>query len=244
MTAIAERVISLKVSYNLRHLGGYQTRTGTATNSNIIRAGSLHLLEDEGITGLRDLGVRLVLDLRSSEERERDRTPDLAPHGIQSAHAPVFESDASPAGLDQEFPGYATIYRRFLDTGREAYRTLFEALAETEGAFLFHCAAGKDRTGVAAALLLDVAGVPDATIIADYEVSESLLRMGFDHWQPRMRERGIDEALAARLLASPAADIVDTLAYVRERWGSAAGYLYDLGLSPATVEQVRRRATG
>ncbi|GAB4320647.1 MAG: hypothetical protein Kow0010_00560 [Dehalococcoidia bacterium] len=242
MEAIAERVISLKVSYNLRHIGGYRTRSGGVTTANILRAGSLHLLQDDGIAGLRALGVRVVVDLRSAEERERDRTPDLREAGIETIHAPVFERDASPVGLQQDFPGYATVYRQFLETGRHAYRTLFETLADTDGGFLFHCAAGKDRTGVAAALLLEVAGVPDEMIIADYAASESLLHARIDDWQPRMRERGIDDTLAQKLLASPPEDIVDTLSYVRERWGSAAGYLYDLGIAPTIIDRVRRRA--
>lgn len=130
MNVTAERVIALQVSYNLRHIGGYRTRTGASTNGEIIRAGSLHLLQEPGIVGLCQLGVRTIVDLRSTEERHRDPTPDLSRLEIETIHAPVFERDASPAALRADFAGYAPVYRQFLETGRDAYRTLFEALAD------------------------------------------------------------------------------------------------------------------
>lgn len=241
MNALADRIISLEVSINLRHLGGYRTRSGAVTRPDILRGGSLHLLEEPAVDALCRLGVRLVVDLRSTEERLRDPSPDFAARGVDTLHAPVFERDASPGGLQEGFSGYAAVYRRFLDAGRGAYRMLFEAIAETDGAVLFHCAAGKDRTGVAAALLLDIAGVSDDAIVADYAVSEVLVRQRLDHWRPRMSERGVDEATAQKLLASPGQDMVETLQYVRSRWGSAAGYLYDLGISEHTVDRIRRR---
>src|SRR6185295_4977286 len=133
-----------------------------------------------------------IVDLRSRVERERDVTPDTSWAGISTVAAAVFEQDASPVGTDSErFPGFATVYRRMLMSGRAAYRTLVETIARGDGSVLYHCAAGKDRTGVATALLLGLAGVSDEDIVADYARSAGLVAPMLKLWEPKMRERGV-----------------------------------------------------
>jgi protein-tyrosine phosphatase len=106
---------------------------------------------------------------------------------------------------------------------------------------LFHCAAGKDRTGVAAALLLELAGVDDETIIEDYAVTERLLAPLKDQWLPQMRERGFDETKAAALLAAPRADVEATLRHLRERFGDGEGYARAIGVADSAISAVRAR---
>lgn len=240
------RDLVVEVVPNIRHLGGYRTRDGRETTCTpLVRSASLHRLSAGGIAALADSGVKTVVDLRSGMERERDVTPDLAPFGIVTVHAPVFESDASPVGQDpRDFPGYAVVYERMLASGQPAYRRLFETVAEAEGGVLFHCAVGKDRTGVGAALMLSVAGVSEADVIADYERSEGLLAHLFAEMLPRMQERGIDEALGRRLMAAPAADMAAMLAHIDRTWGSAEGYLLDIGVSTGALSAVRARLVG
>jgi protein-tyrosine phosphatase len=243
--AFAERCVSLEVAHNVRHLGGYATRDGRRTRSDVIRAASLHRLADPG--ALVSLGVRTVVDLRSSKEREEMVTPDLASFGIRHEHAPVFEADGSPRAFTEGFAGYAPIYEQFLDTGLDAYRKLFFSLAGSEGAFVFHCAAGKDRTGVAAALMLDLAGVADGDIIADYALSAGLLEPALREWEAaeeqREDARRTDPELRRKLMASDPEDMDATLTYLRSRWGSAEGYLSGLGLDDADIARVRARLT-
>jgi protein-tyrosine phosphatase len=237
-----DRELRLQVAYNVRHLGGYATRSGQQTRSiDIVRSASLHRLSDEGVEMVVEHGIRTVVDFRSKVERERDVTPDLTAHGIQVINAPVFEQDASPVALEHDFPGFATVYERMLEMGRPAYRSLFETLAEAPGGVLFHCAAGKDRTGVAAALALELAGVRDESILEDYSVSAALLSPLFAEWLPRMHEHGIDERRARQLMASNREDMKATLVHIRARWGSAEGYLEDIGLSLDAISAVRAR---
>jgi protein-tyrosine phosphatase len=233
------RDLDLEVAHNVRHLGGYAAGGGE-TSATIIRAASLHRLTGAGVEALAATGVTTVIDLRSSVERTELPTPPLWPWGVHTIHAPVFERDASPAGL-RDFGGYRAVYHEFLETGRPAYRTLFETLARAHGGVLFHCAAGKDRTGVAAALLLDLAGVPHETIVGDYARSATLLEPAFAQWLPKMRERGIDETRARALMASKPEDMEATLRHLRERWGSAEGYLASTGMSPAAIGEARAR---
>jgi protein-tyrosine phosphatase len=106
---------------------------------------------------------------------------------------------------------------------------------------LFHCAAGKDRTGLAAALLLDLAGVAEDEIIADYVLSAELLRPQMDEWLSRMAEREIEEQRALQLMAANADDMRTTLRTIERRWGSAAGYLASIGLDDGVVDLARVR---
>lgn len=236
------RELRLQIAHNVRHLGGYQTHDGRETGEDLIRSAGLHRLSAEALGTLRDRGVRTVVDFRSEAERDRDQTPDLDAYGIRKVLAPVWDKDASPPGMAGEFPGYAAVYPAFLDAGTFAYRTLFETIADSDGGLIFHCAAGKDRTGVATALLLEVAGVPDATILEDYSQSAELLMPALKEWLPKMAERGITEDMALKLMASDARDMESTLSVLRERWGSAEGYLRDqAGVGDDVIASVRAR---
>jgi protein-tyrosine phosphatase len=236
------RQLHLEVAHNVRHLGGYSTKIGLLTRSDIVRSASLHALTRDGIQDLAEAGIRAVVDLRSTLERESFPTPDLAPFGIRFVHTPVFEQDASPVGqAAEEFPGFPTVYRDLLERGRGAYRSLFQLLADEPGGVLFHCAAGKDRTGLAAMLVLDLAGVPGELIVTDYARSAALLTPLLGEWLPRMRKRGMGDDQAYALMASNEEDMEDTLAYLYGRWGGADGYLEDIGLSFDLIGAVRAR---
>jgi protein-tyrosine phosphatase len=191
---------------------------------------------------LARLGIRTVCDFRSAAERTRDVTPDLTPLGIATVVAPVFESDASPVGQATDaFPGFAHVYRRMLETGGAAFAALANTIAHARGGVLFHCAAGKDRTGLAAALLLDVAGVHRDDIIADYAMSGSRLSGMLAAWLPRMAERGIPIEKANALMDAHPCDMAVTLDFIHSTWGSAEGYFLDNGLAPTALGMLQRR---
>ncbi|MFN0147371.1 MAG: tyrosine-protein phosphatase [Dehalococcoidia bacterium] len=240
-TATLARELVLGDVPNARHIGGYRAAEGRRTSERIIRSAGLHHLTAETVSVLRDMGVATVLDLRSGKEREEFVTPDLGPHDVRHVFAPVFESDASPVGLAEEFPGYRAIYPKFLETGREAYRILADTLSDTDGGFLYHCAVGKDRTGVATALLLELVGVADDEILDDYSHSARLLAPMLEKWKAGMKERGLDPNRAEEMMASNPADIASLLVHLRDRWGDAEGYFLDIGVTSATLTRVRER---
>lgn len=239
-----DRKIPLEIAHNVRHLGGHPTAGGQETTAtDLFRSGSLHELTAAGQAALAGLGVRVVVDFRSDVEHERYPTPDLSASDINVIKAPVFQTDASPGALArvESFPGYAATYRQFLTEGGRAFRTLFETIATVSGPVLFHCAAGKDRTGVAAALLLDLAGVPDEHIIEDYALSTAELEPIVEERLDRFKEYGISIEIGRKMMAAPPRDMELTLDFIRSRWGSAAGYMGSLGLAPATIDAVRAR---
>ena len=239
-----DRKIHLEVAHNVRHLAGYPTAGGHPTTaSDLIRSGSLHELTEAGLAAFANLGVGVVVDFRSSTEHETYPTPDLGDSGATIVKAPVFESDASPGALARmdRYPGHAATYRDFLSDGGEAYRTLFETIAATTAPVLFHCAVGKDRTGVAAALLLELAGVPDEHIIADYALSTEELEPVVEERLERFEEYGISIETGRMMMTAPPREMELTLDFIRGRWGSAAGYMAALGLGPGTIDAVRSR---
>lgn len=235
------RDIALALAYNVRHLGGYTTQDGRTTSARFIRSGALDRLTGAGINRLRELGVRTVVDFRAPEETALQPTPDLARSGIRNIWAPVFRDELSPARYEGEWFSTAVAYERMLAVGMPAFRTLFETMAETDGAVLFHCTAGKDRTGVATALVLDIVGVDRGQIAGDYSRSAELLRDEFPRWEVDFRERGFTADQITQMLSSNAEDMDTTLDYIAGRWGSSEGYLREAGLSQATLSAVRAR---
>lgn len=243
----ADRTLRLEGVHNARHLGGHPTAGGQPTIArDLVRSAALHDLTPAGMDALRDHGVRAVVDFRSTMERGIHPTPDLSGHGITVVGAPVFENDALPDSLSQRdhYPGHAAIYRDFLTDGGDAWRALCETIAANAGGVLFHCSVGKDRTGVAAALLLELAGVPDDRIVADYARSAEELAPVLEERAARFQERGISPHIGRLMMSAPPDAMEATLEFLRGRWGSAAGYLGALGLDAATVAAVRARLLG
>ncbi len=237
---IAQRLLSIDSAHNVRHIGGYETAEGRRTRSDIIRSGSLHGLTTEGIRSLSALGVTTVFDLRSEHERAKHTTPAMEAHGIRHSWHSVFQAEV-PARLGDDFPGFQVLYREMLHTGKDAYRNLFEQIALSSGGFLFHCTAGKDRTGLGAALLLELAGVHDHVIAEDYSHSAELIAAIAQTWIPPEGQQGPSEEIVRRLFASNAEDMLATLEYVRGCWGSSRGYMMSLGMPADLIARLRTR---
>ena len=136
------------------------------------------------------------------------------------------------------------VYRDLLDDGRPGFRALVDALDTAPGCTLFHCRVGKDRTGVIAMLLLDLAGVSEAEIVADYAVSERYMG-GFLRLQ-RVGASILTRRVVPKCLFEAAPHEMErTYAYLYERYGGARRYLTEaVGCQPAAVERLARRLQG
>lgn len=137
------------------------------------------------------------------------------------------------------------LYRDILFEQMPSYRALFEHLAVGRLPILFHCAVGKDRTGVAAALLLDLVGVSRETIIEDYVLTDQFVERGLalvrtDPWARHLR--GVDEAIWAPIMAADPAYLNAMFHVLEGRYGSAEGYIRgELGLDSDAVRTIRTR---
>ncbi len=178
-TRVAERLLPLEGGRNFRDLGGWRAADGRQVRwGKIYRSGVMSDLTLADMTYLSKLGVTVICDLRSPAEREAGPNPFLKAGGPRVV-AKNYDRTAAVSGLmkmttrELAIQGFADAYVDFLDLLAPHYTDLFARLAANEGPLAFNCSAGKDRSGMASALILSVLGVPRETVIADYALSET-----------------------------------------------------------------------
>jgi len=243
------RLVPLEGSFNFRDLGGYPGRRGRLTRwGRLYRADALHELTVEDIVRLRNLGLRTIVDLRTERELARSGRGPLEPEDVAFHHLAVVqegvrgdgtpnlraegESVAAPAPAGD---GLAERYLWYLDVGRAS---LAEALTMLGGEehypLVFHCAAGKDRTGVLAALILSILGVERDAIVADYVITAERLRFIMERWlaDPEFAERMAK--VPATRFSVEASTMEGFLAQLQARYGGAREWALDAGV-PADV---------
>lgn len=177
-TRVAERLLPLQGGRNFRDIGGYRTVDGKQVRwGKIYRSGVMAGLTGADMDYLSKLGVNTICDLRSPQERNAEPTPFLKVNGVEVV-AFDYNMDMSMGGLarmqtrDQAIDGFAQAYVGFLDLLTPHYTQMFDRLVAGQAPLTFNCSAGKDRTGMAAALVLSVLGVPRETIVADYALTQ------------------------------------------------------------------------
>ncbi len=240
MTEAVERLIALEGAVNFRDLGGYATGTGTRTRwRTLFRADGLGELTEADLSVLRALGIRTVIDLRSAEELERGRF-DVDAHPVAFHHFPFLEDLPDAEEFDRR-PGFlGSQYREFLNDAGDQIRSALEVLA-APGTLpaVFHCTAGKDRTGVLSAIVLSLLGVDEPTVVADYALSgDAMLRLRAKLIVKYPEGRDSIENLAEVFSADPA-QMEQLLQHLRERYGSVDAYVAGLGTGPAVVKGLR-----
>jgi protein-tyrosine phosphatase len=235
-----DRLIALEGAVNFRDLGGYDTLDGHRTRWRVLfRADGLGELTEPDLAVLRQLGVRTVVDLRSGDEVERSRF-DVEAHPVTFHHFPFIKSLPRP----DEFalaPGFlGTQYTEMLDLATPQIVGALTALA-APGArpAVFHCTAGKDRTGLLSALVLSLLGVPEETVVADYALSGAAMA--------RLREKlkmkypdgtlFIDDSDA--IFSADPAHMVALFAHLRQRYGTVAEYASEVGVPADVVARLR-----
>ncbi|MBW8486837.1 tyrosine-protein phosphatase [Actinomadura parmotrematis] len=175
---LADRSLHLASAPNFRDAGGYRTSDGRWVRMGVLyRSGDLGKLTDADVAKLKRLGVRTVYDLRTPAEQAA--SPDRLPAGARSVTANV----SGTAGTDVSITSPEAAARMMVDgekamvssaSGRAAYGSLLAAAADPRSANLvYHCTAGKDRTGWASAAILTALGVPRATVRQDYLASNT-----------------------------------------------------------------------
>jgi len=239
---------------NFRDLGGLPVAGGGSTRSGLVyRADRLCTLSDADLRRLEKIGIRHVFDLRS--ETEAADFPDRLPAGACYVRLSM-TSDRTPQArtvyeriVDGEIESYGEAemvagYLRMLQNFGPSWARIVRQVGRGEPTVV-HCTAGKDRTGVASMLLLDLAGVAADHIVADYALS-SERRPSLHHDQtearslvPVLEDYGLDPAGFAPLWEARPAVMAATLEGLHDRWGGAAGYLAAAGMEDSELEAVR-----
>jgi protein-tyrosine phosphatase len=243
---------------NLRDLGGYQAADGrTVRWGALYRSDHLGRLSARDLRQLRQLQLAVLIDFRSRPEKAE--APNRLPrgHAIRVVELPVFDDDATSAmgatlreriargnltGIDAAallveanqrlVTEFTPVYRRFVS----------EVLAAQGAPLLFHCTAGKDRTGFAAAIILRLLGVPEETIVADYLRSHtySLAAQRRNLMLLRLLKGPAITSIVRTLLGVEAAYLQAAFEAIERTYGSFEAYARDgLGLGDAEIARLR-----
>lgn len=241
-TAPIERRLDWEGCLNARDLGGYPTASGQETRwGAYIRADALSYLTEAGKAALVAYGVRTIIDLRLPVELESDPNPfaEAGDHGILYRHISMVDPSNMP---DISPPRLADEYKRMLATYGDGVAAVMTGVAEApEGGVLYHCAGGRDRTGLVSAFLLELVGVPREVIGEDYGISSEYLKTRTVAWvesDPVLREKRAEEM--ERLWTRPEV-ILEVLDDLDQRYGGVAAYLQHVGVSDADIVRLRDR---
>jgi protein tyrosine/serine phosphatase len=237
MTVAPRRHVELEGVWNFRDLGGYEAPDGrTIRWRTVFRADGLDRLTEADLAVVAGLGLRTVIDLRTEDEVAKGRLVD-SEGGPGWHHLPVLDA-LPPAERYEQWVGpeyVAESYLAMVDGARESIARFLALVSEpTAYPLVFHCFAGKDRTGVLTALVLGLLGVDDEVIAADYALSQ----VAMDHLLAWLRDQyGTDvpdlEASAAAIAAAEPETMLAFLGRFRAAHGSFEDYAAGLGQAGA-----------
>ncbi len=246
----AERLIQLEGAVNFRDLGGFRTTSGKQIRyGQLYRTGALGKLTNLDLRTLTALGIRYSCDLRS--RHEATFAPDRLPPTTR--YLPIHvEVKVGWARQLMELLRYRDRMDEFmqvfytegmLEHNANVVRDVFSMFAEAQNyPLLFHCTAGKDRTGVTAALLLKLLGVDDDTILADYSFSHRyhavFAQMGEDSIKA-LKRVGMTQAHLAPMFGADPLVMRAMLDYLTKRYGTVEAYLAHIGISAHQRTQIR-----
>lgn len=238
-----QRVIDFEGCLNFRDLGGYPTEDGrTLRWRQLFRSDALHLLTEADIARFRDeLLISDVVDLRSSAEVRTDGCGRLAAEAVRFHHLPLFDGDTSAREEDPAAYTLADRYFLLAEFAKEAIARVVTTLAETSGPAVYHCAAGKDRTGVVSAVLLSILGVRDEIIVADYAATQQNLDAIIERLMASEGYQIMLNALPPDTLHAQPETMITLLERVRSRYGSMRDYARAAGISESSIRALETR---
>lgn len=239
-----ERVLPLEGCLNFRDLGGYPTRDGRRVGwRRLFRSDALHALSEADLARLlgEEIGLSDVIDLRSTPELESEGRGRLEATPVSFHHTPLYDGAPSEGRAAAADMTLAERYFGLLDVAQAPIARIVGVLAGAKGAAVYHCAAGKDRTGVLSALLLGVLGVDDELIVADYALTQQNLDAILDRLNSMDGYRGMLDALPPDTQHANPETMSELSVLVRGRWGGWVEYVREAGASPGSIEQLRHR---
>jgi protein-tyrosine phosphatase len=238
------RRIPFERLHNVRDLGGWRGRGGRLVRSGALyRADSLAKLEGDDLERFRTLGVRTVIDLRYPWEIEaRGRVPESV--GVKYCNFSIEHRPYDQAEIDRDIDPWRFLADRYAEVasdGAVELRGVLEtiAAADGDGALAFHCASGKDRTGIVAALVLSLLGVSEADIATDFALTELATDRLVADWHADNPDRILGWPSYGR---APATIIQHFLADLTSAHGSVEAYINDrLGVGDDVTAGLRAR---
>lgn len=239
---IDKHLLPIEGAHNVRDLGGYPTRDGGYTKEHLfIRSDTTNSMTGPDIQLLKSRGVTLVNDLRSAQEVQEKPSVFKDCLGVRyesiplldNIHSTFFKRDLT------EFPAMSDLYMNLLEHSGDSFARIFHLFAENSGASLFHCTAGKDRTGITAMLLLSLANVDDEIIIADYAATEVYMKPVHERILKELEKAQIKAPLT--LFSSVPANMELTLEHLHTKYENAWNYLSSNGVTQEELAGIQKR---
>jgi protein-tyrosine phosphatase len=236
------RQLHLDGAYNIRDLGGYATLDGRETRwRTFLRADSLHNLTPKAQATLVDFGVQSIIDLRPSREIQESPNPFFGSSEVDYYHQNLIGDVLPYEKMEKGEPleRIVQVYTSILDTRHSQIRETLATIASSDSRpILFHCGAGKDRTGLIAALLLGIAGVPDATIAEDYALTARFMVKAHIEDNPKLTASTFTWKDYQNASCPPEA-MIATLAHLRKRYSGVEEYATTIGLNSGLINGLR-----
>lgn len=244
-TSHLQPVLAADGIFNVRDLGGLPTADGRVVRPGmVVRGDALHRCGAESVAGLVGHGVTVVLDLR--DDRERRGEGVLVADGLAVEHHPVL--DDAYVWTDDDVPRAEVLglrYREILDAHPDRFAAAIVRIAAADGGVAYHCAVGKDRTGLLTALLLELLGVEREAVVADYARSAAAVSAQIAWLRAAGHPEGdvSDEEARVGVWSARPVTVRATLAWLDATHGGAVAYLAEAGVGPDVVGELRARLT-
>lgn len=245
---MTERVLRLEGGRNFRDMGGYPTTDGRRLKwKRLFRSGGMAGLTEADYQRLAGLGVRAIIDLRTTREREahphdwaRMRAGDYWARDYHMSFGDLRAIIASEAAGPAARAAMVEAYRALPFEQAPGYRELFRRLGQGDVPLVFNCSAGKDRTGVAAALVLSALGADQDVILEDYLLTNTAYDWRTAHADPLNPISNLPIETAEAVLGVDADYLHAALAEIAQAHGSVGGYLEaGLGVDRGALDRIR-----
>lgn len=233
--------------HNFRDLGGYGTRDGyTVARSRIFRSGELHGMTPDDLKNLKDnIRLRSILDLRSEFEISQTESGLIPESGFNYFNVPLITDGGDIESNKRRYHGLDNMGEFYVSLSKQDYfpPRLIEALNiiadPANHPVVFHCSAGKDRTGILAAILLAILGVNDSDIAKDYTLTASHPEKQYNNVSIETLQEGRRNGLPAYFWKIEPGLILYFLENIRGEYGSIEGYVYAQGGDNPLIDRLR-----
>ena len=228
---------------NIRELGGYPAEKNKTHPHRYLRGDGVERLTGADCEMLYQHGVRVVVDLRCRSEWIGRNLPLLGYRDMVYVSVPLLDDVIEAPSVDDFPESLGVQYVRLLERYKDKIRTIFGCFSgQVDRCVLFHCTAGKDRTGVIAMLLLMLAEVPEEFIVADYARTEQYVRQMMDARILELAGQGI--VYPEHVFRTHPDNIRTAMRHIQERYGGSHQYLLDCGVQEHAIQRIRKNFIG
>ena len=247
------RLLPMDGAHNTRELGGYKTTDGKSVKWGMLyRSDKLSDISDTDQAYLQDLGIKKIIDFRSKEEKEED--PDIIPIGIDYIEMPISVDGAMRSKIEAVLKGETNkdvksflidANKEFVSNYTDVYEDFLRNLIDDDGPALFHCTAGKDRAGFAAAITLIALGVSKEDVIDDYMKTNQFTKERIEEiiGQIELMTLYQTDAEILRPLLGVEREYIETaFQAAEEKYGSLENFIRNgLNISDEDIQKLRKK---